>query len=283
MQEEEMTINIKTPKMTTVAVVTSLLFLLVCNVSFAAELVGQQAKPISINRWITKQNPDLETLDGRVYLLDFWTTWCGPCINSIPEINRLHNTYKEKGLAVIGINCDKSSRKVPNFIKKHKIEYYVAIDAGTAKGYDVQAYPTLVAVDSFGRVIWQDYHSNGKLIEAIEAALENAPPSVIKDVELGPFEVLRQPLSGGEKFAAAYSKVASFATRDNKKAVFAKQIVESIDKSIALQIIEAEKISELYPEHAYKMLNQICSKYGGIDAVRPAKKARFKLKKYADK
>lgn len=273
----------KTTKMATVAVFTSLLFLLVCNVSFAEELIGQHAKRILINRWITKQNPDLETLDGRVYLLDFWTTWCGPCIRSIPEINKLHAAYKAKGLVVIGINCDKSLRKVPNFVKKHKIEYYVAIDAGTAKNYNVEAYPTLVAVDSFGRVIWHDHHSKGKLSEAIEAALENAPPSVIKDVELGPFEALRQPLSGGEKFVAAYTKVASFATRDNRKSVFAKQIIESIDKSISLQISEAEEISELYPGQAYKMLDRICSKYEGIDAVRPAKKARFKLKKYADK
>ena len=99
----------------------------------------------------------LSDYSGKIILLDFWATWCPPCIKSIPDLISIQNKYKGD-LVVIGISMDHPSLNNDNllqFIKKHSIDYSVVVGTQkVASDYgDIQAIPTLFIIDREGRII----------------------------------------------------------------------------------------------------------------------------------
>lgn len=72
----------------------------------------------------------LSDTKGKVVLLDFWATWCPPCRKEIPGFIELYNTYKSRGLVVIGVSMDDSARDVKRFSKQLKMSYPVLMGAG---------------------------------------------------------------------------------------------------------------------------------------------------------
>lgn len=72
----------------------------------------------------------LSDTKGKVVLLDFWATWCPPCRKEIPGFIELYNTYRSRGLVVIGVSMDDSARDVKRFSKQLKMTYPVLMGAG---------------------------------------------------------------------------------------------------------------------------------------------------------
>lgn len=97
-----------------------------------------------------------EGLKGKVVLLDFWATWCGPCVAAIPAIQELSEKYKDQGLVVIGINQDEAEMtdEVRAFLDEHKVTFAQVLDADSAIGdmFGVRAIPTTVLIDREGVV-----------------------------------------------------------------------------------------------------------------------------------
>ena len=93
---------------------------------------------------------------GMTVLLDFWATWCGPCIAEVPNLEALHRKYKEKGLVVIGMNTESDHAKVRDYVKD-KISYPVLLDAGEkSKEYGVQGIPTKIYIDAKGKIRYRE-------------------------------------------------------------------------------------------------------------------------------
>ena len=95
----------------------------------------------------------LASLRGRVVLLDFWATWCGPCRELAPELSALQARYGAQGLSVVGITTDPAEAAAA--FKEHvDMRYPIAIDAHaeTSRAYGVSALPTLFIVDKRGVV-----------------------------------------------------------------------------------------------------------------------------------
>ena len=89
----------------------------------------------------------------RVVLLDFWATWCPPCRDEVPHLQKLHKKYEKKGLAVVGISVDTGgARIVKPFAKERKLTYTILLDPKCAakKGYRVYAYPTVYIINKQG-------------------------------------------------------------------------------------------------------------------------------------
>jgi peroxiredoxin len=100
------------------------------------------------------QEITLSRLRGKVILIDFWATWCGPCRESIPHLIHLHNTYKAKGFEVIGLSQDKGDvETVRNFVKSLDIPYPIAMSPEeVSRRFGVSALPTTVLIDREGRI-----------------------------------------------------------------------------------------------------------------------------------
>ena len=94
----------------------------------------------------------------KLTLIDFWATWCKPCKKSLPELNKIYELYKIKGVEVIGVNCDgpRSISKVFPFSKSLQIKYPMLVDINSELKNDLNliAFPSLIIVNSKGKVIW---------------------------------------------------------------------------------------------------------------------------------
>ena len=94
----------------------------------------------------------------KLTLIDFWATWCKPCKKAIPELNSIYNAYKEKGVEIIGVNCDgpRSISKVIPLSRSLNIQYPVLIDIDTAlkNELNIFQFPTLIMVNPSGEIIW---------------------------------------------------------------------------------------------------------------------------------
>lgn len=89
---------------------------------------------------------------GKVILLDFWATWCGPCRESIPHLIQLYKTYQKNGFEVIGMSMDKGDIEVVrNFVRAMEIPYSIVITPDeVARKYKVTAIPTTFFIDKKG-------------------------------------------------------------------------------------------------------------------------------------
>jgi thiol-disulfide isomerase/thioredoxin len=93
---------------------------------------------------------------GKLTLIEFWATWCGPCIDGIPKINKLQADYSARGLAIIAIS-DEEPEVVERFVKRRKMSYATAIDVDSAlhRALRVESIPFAILIDENRKIIWR--------------------------------------------------------------------------------------------------------------------------------
>jgi peroxiredoxin/YHS domain-containing protein len=98
---------------------------------------------------------------GQVVLVDFWATWCKPCVKMMPRLQELHAAWSNRGFTVLGVSVDEggdSVTKVAKFTAKHGIRYPVCVDGGETPAwtaYRVKAVPAMFLVDRQGSIVAQ--------------------------------------------------------------------------------------------------------------------------------
>ncbi len=99
-------------------------------------------------------NMRLQEQRGKVVLINFWATWCGPCRQEIPHLNRIADKYRSAGLVLMGVNIDDDVRKAAEVADKLKVSFPVLLDTGksVSKLYNLNAMPSTLVVDRSGRV-----------------------------------------------------------------------------------------------------------------------------------
>lgn len=127
---------------------------------------------------LPESSPKLGLSDykGKVLYVDFWASWCGPCVVSMPLLNDLRNKYKDVGFEVIAINLDEDVLLAAKFLKQVNIDYPVVSDIHgiVAKQYKVNGLPTAYVIDVKGKI--QLVHRGFKKsdINFIEAVVDKA-------------------------------------------------------------------------------------------------------------
>lgn len=94
------------------------------------------------------------SLKGKVVLVDFWASWCGPCKKSFPALDELHRLYGKKGLVVLAVNVDEKPAEMENFLKKTPAGFTVVrdLEQKLVAQLGVAGMPTSFLLDATGRV-----------------------------------------------------------------------------------------------------------------------------------
>ena len=119
-----------------------------------AALEGKPMPQLEVSEWINGEVKPAE-MKGKVVVLDFYATWCGPCMKAIPHNNEMLKNYKAKGLVIVGVCTSKNGQeKFAANAKEHGMEYPAARDASlkSEKAWAVRYYPTYAVVDRKGIV-----------------------------------------------------------------------------------------------------------------------------------
>jgi thiol-disulfide isomerase/thioredoxin len=124
-------------------------------------------------------NVSLSSLKGKVVLVDFWATWCGPCVASIPHLIELHEKYHRQGLVIIG-HTDASSQGLEAFIKEKKIPYIISVGPNIGDAYGVSGIPHVFVIDPEGKVAWHGHPASmpeSAVTEPLKRARVSATPT----------------------------------------------------------------------------------------------------------
>jgi thiol-disulfide isomerase/thioredoxin len=153
---------------------------------FAATSVHAAAAPefSGIERWLNSPPLSMQSLRGKVVLVDFWTYTCINCIRTLPHVKSWHEKYKDKGLVVVGVHTpeypfERATANVQAAIKRFGIAYPVAQDNryATWQAYSNQYWPAVYLIDRQGRIAYTHFGEGAyEQTEArIRALLDEAP------------------------------------------------------------------------------------------------------------
>lgn len=148
---------------------------------------GTEIGMIAPNFTMNDQNGkslSLQQYRGKVVVLDFWATWCGPCRRALPHFKELWEKYKSKDVVFIGVSLDKDLNKWKQFIKDENMSWLHVADGkfwenAVAQQYGVESIPSVWVLDKSGVI--QGKNLYGSSVESsIEQALKTAPLKAVK-------------------------------------------------------------------------------------------------------
>ncbi len=122
---------------------------------------GGATPPLAL-RTPAGETVDLASLRGRVVLVNFWATWCAPCVEEMPALARLRDRLGPRGLGVVAVNQGEMPERVSAFLQRSGLDLPVLLDRDkdAAKAWKVRALPTTFVVDARGRI---RLHAEGEL------------------------------------------------------------------------------------------------------------------------
>jgi len=156
----------------------------VCNASVSGPELKKPAPPLSLSKVLqapADARTNLEAMRGKVIVIDFWATWCGPCKKSIPHWNELVDTFKGKPVQFLALT-DENEQVVTEFLKRTPIHSWVGLDGvgqSMRDRYRIEGIPTTVIVNQKGVVVAVTHPASLQpryLEEVIETGTSSLPP-----------------------------------------------------------------------------------------------------------
>ena len=141
----------------------------------ALEMMAMRDTPVDLTfTAVDGSSFDLTDLRGKVVLLDFWATWCPPCVEEVPELVATYEKFRGQGFEVVGISLDENKAAFEKFTAENKMTWPQFFDGKgweneLAKRFGIQSVPTMWLLDREGKLV--DASPRGRLEEAVGAAL----------------------------------------------------------------------------------------------------------------
>ena len=140
--------------------------------------VGQRAFEIEGKAAVDGSTVQLSKHRGKVVLIDFWATWCGPCVAAIPHEKRLVARYRDRPFVLIGISADHTLEKLTAFLARNPLPWPNIFDADEriVMKWNIEAFPTFILIDHEGRIAgrWEGAQDLPEIEKAIERELQAA-------------------------------------------------------------------------------------------------------------
>jgi peroxiredoxin len=150
----------------------------------AASAAGASVSPRSqapdfTLRQIDGPNLRLNEQRGRVVMVNFWATWCGPCRIELPHLSRLHEKYRGSGFLMLGVNIDEDPAQAKALVAKLGLKFPVLLDTDkrVVGAYDLNAMPATVLIDKDGRA----RHVHRGYREGVEQTYEQQLRDLLKE------------------------------------------------------------------------------------------------------
>ena len=142
--------------------------------------VGQPA-PDFTAQTLDGQTLRLADLRGKVVVLDFWGTWCPPCVKAVPDLRDLQKKHGKDAFALIGISSDTDEQILRDFVAKNQMEWtqYWDRDRKVQQIYGIRAWPTYIVIDREGVIRLRTTGNNpteySRLVSEVKRQLRAAP------------------------------------------------------------------------------------------------------------
>lgn len=154
------------------------------NAEAKDKLEGKTPPKLQVEGWVNTDGEavTLESLRGKVVVLDFWGVWCGPCRAAMPHLKELYKKHKAEGLVIIGVHTKNKGDEMPAFVKDKELPWPVAVDVDgkTVKAFAVDSFPDYYLIDRAGKLRVADL-ANKELDRAVAALLKEKPPAPKQD------------------------------------------------------------------------------------------------------
>lgn len=142
--------------------------------------IGEQAPSVKLTS-LKGKTFDIGEMKGKTILLDFWATWCGPCVQELPNLAKAYEKFSSrKDFVMIGVSLDDDLATLRSFLKKRKIKWPQVNDDGganeAARRYGVEGLPSMFIIGPDGRIIAKDLHGKA-LLKQLERILADLDPT----------------------------------------------------------------------------------------------------------
>ena len=138
-------------------------------------LIGDLAPDVRFHT-LDGEDVALSDLEGKVVLIDFWATWCAPCVAAVPDLKDLHQEFDDDRFVLLSLSVDDNVRDARSFVAKHEIEWMQGWDGDkrVTRAFRVSSYPSYVLVGGDGRVLWRGAGWSEQVELAIEFEVDRA-------------------------------------------------------------------------------------------------------------
>lgn len=220
-------------------------------------------------------------LKGKLVLLDFWATWCGPCVDAAPHMVSLNDKYGEQGLLIIGISLDRDPGALKTGIKELGFTWPQVLDMGgqISGQFGVEAIPSMVLLGPDSKVIWVGRPGELLSEERLAGLMQKHPPVLVDPKVLKAAQetlaTATKKLESGDAAAALklMSKVPDDASKDADFARAAKETRAKLDEA-AVELLKGAEAQAEAGEYAAAAdrLRELSVSLAGLPVANDAKK-----------
>jgi RNA polymerase sigma factor (sigma-70 family) len=136
--------------------------------------IGDQAPEISAREWINLKSPvTLKQLRDKVVLVEFWASWCGPCLEAIPHLNELNEKYAGKNFQMLSL-VQEGHKTLDRVLKDSPVKYPIGLESDSLDDYGITGIPQAFIIGRDGKVIWQGHVDSPDMEDIISAELKKS-------------------------------------------------------------------------------------------------------------
>ena len=251
--------------------------------SAAAPAAVQVGQPVFLQfKALDGTNINTEQLHGKLVVLDFWATWCKPCMAAVPHMVELQQKYAPRGVVVLGISLDDDRQALIRVTREKGMVWPQSFEGGgfenkIAQQFGVHAIPDVFLLGPDGRVLWSG--DPGGLEDALTKALMEHPPQLVDRATLATADKtlaqVKQKTEAGDIRGALklWSKIPAAAALDPDFASRASEVQKKLDAAADSMLVDVQKlIDQKQFVQAVPKLKELSESLRGLPAAARAKK-----------